>query len=719
MIVTGIAVVRLVRNTFPKYLAAARMVVASAGLIETEIPALKEQIGSLNKEVTSLHSALSGYANRKDSTQRLEQDSSPLEQSSSPPSIKPAAVFGLLDRVGLYQKNGVVEQYGLTLRQRQAAPISINYSSVNVEADDAWLVWLPDFSPASPATTLRVRMRGLLPQSGNLSFGIVTSTGKIYIFQITHNVKSPPAAHSPSVKLPPNLAISPEAQTVKINLVDVGDGSFISELPNELQQEFRKTDRAINSWFIAANGMKGTTVEFRDIELLGGLPGARDDDTVLVHGRIVGGTPEPGSVVRLLRENGSEITSTVSADGSFRFKRVPAGLVSIRYRHDLYDYESTLGRWFEAAADRDVTISLVPRYVNTDGHNADLSLNKATFTSSPNEYLAYQQPHTLRRHVGFQKKPQEYDTITFANNFGYSDRDRFFDNPDHCIRVVVLGASDVQAVQVPLFQKFSMIVESDLAIRLGVCVEAITAGNDGAEIGEEWMRINKYAIPFKPDYILLANQHFLMLRLQPQLLRQVFGVDAEHNQFDGFYYKSDGNLAFRPADPTWGLYSTDKLNTEMAAPGVPFFYSLWMPFDDMHPWARQAFDLTRDIVKYFQKAFPDTRFGLFSAYDQMRADYPVEHDVVLSNGKRSKYGLEILLANITAMCASSGLDCITPSIPEERYRSVGNPKLTGVWDLHPSPLGHQWEASELVAALSTRLRSAAELKKGLRTTNAQ
>src|SRR4051812_44034732 len=65
-----------------------------------------------------------------------------------------AAVFSLFDRIGVYQKNGVFESFGATVRQRPAGPISIRETVVNVTHARALLFWRPDFAQAYGATAI-------------------------------------------------------------------------------------------------------------------------------------------------------------------------------------------------------------------------------------------------------------------------------------------------------------------------------------------------------------------------------------------------------------------------------------------------------------------------------------------------------------------------------------------------------------------------------------
>ena len=116
-------------------------------------------------------------------------------------------------------------------------------------------------------------------------------------------------------------------------------------------------------------------------------------------------------------------------------------------------------------------------------------------------------------------------STTFTNNHGYLDRDRFFDNPDHCIRLASTGGSEMVALQVRAFEKFNIILEETLGIALGKCVEVISAATDNGDIGTNYPRIRDYTSKFNVDRTLVSTAGAIVSQVSPQMLRDGLGFD--------------------------------------------------------------------------------------------------------------------------------------------------------------------------------------------------
>jgi hypothetical protein len=335
-----------------------------------------------------------------------------------------------------------------------------------------------------------------------------------------------------------------------------------------------------------------------------------------------------------------------------------------------------------------------------DGHPADATKAQFVGPRRPSEVGAYYEPHTRQVWPG-GGKVQEYDSTTFSNNMGFIDRDRFFDNPDSCVRVVHLGGSDVVALQVRPFEKTNIEMESELSVLLQRCVEVISAGRDNGDIGSNYPRVRDYAIKFKPDAILISNLNALVMQLQPQLLKLAIGWDHESNALDNFYYDAKGRLTFRPWAKDYPLY-TIQPDFRPLTDGVALFQTLQVPFQYMHPLGKEAFRYLGDIMRYFIQHHPDQRFILHTGIDEAQCHGYCNSPVKLKNGVTAPMGAATFVANHGDFCKRNGFNCIHPQHAES-YDTEAT-YLTFINDGHYSVRGHQWLARELAPALVSILR---------------
>jgi len=641
-------------------------------------------------------------------------------------------LMGMFDKVGLYQKNGSVENYGVSIRQRHDGPISVSQTELHFYAERAAVFWKADHFPADTPTHISLTFdEDKMPSKGSIRVGFILTDGRIFTSTATlpraqnanaeREILSAPSEASRSYVVSEEYQAAFNGQaTIDTGLMRTLPNGFESSLRDEVREALGSNGNTggggpspkVSDWFILFDGVPEEMVSVVSLELIGIREQPAYRTTVQLSGRVELDTgAESSSEILLLREDGTEERSPLSQDGQFSFADVEIGsVVSLRYRHKNQDYYAQHGRWIEVTREiRDAVISVKPRFANPDGIVADLSQNVSSVVAEENEFGSVWQPHTRRRHVHFlPDKIQEYDGLNFVNQRGYYDRDRFFDNPDDCVRVVVLGTSNLLAVQVPLFQKFNMLLESELAVRLGRCVEAPVAGTDGNPLSDNNFRIKNYAVRFAPDLILMETASFSMMSA-PHLSWKYSGIDPEHTPFDTLLYDEDGALQFKRKDPLWIIHSRRiEGNIPSIMPAIPFFWSLWVPFSVMPAEAVDTFAYHADVMRYFQSSYPRERFVLFSPIEQIRSDYPSQLTVQGEDGKPFTYGTEQLIQNVRQFCTAESLSCVVPDLPDATYRET-DALLTWHHDAHPSPLGHQWLAETSIGPLAEEIAKCAAM----------
>jgi len=665
-------------------------VVLALRQIEKEQQALTARVDSLVAEIDSVGSSAPVYAGVPLSGAGAGYKGSP---SGAP-------VISMLDRVGLYQKNGTVEIYGADYRPRMAGPVRVRSTEIRMGSPRAQLIWAPDHATAAGATEIRLRYRTTVPGKAVIRVGLVYKDGTTSIF-----VAGPrgEGTSAPAVSgFPPGYASFLANGGTEIPLVARDPATLSGVLPRELHDKLAASaQHAIRYFFIDITDRAGTIHDIESLGLYAGAAASPREKVLSLAGRVINANLGLGREITLITENGTQSRQNVGTDGRFRFEGIPAGTpVSLRFRYDGMDSYAMLGRWFWLEADRDdIVVDARPRFVNETGKPPPATGATSQGTSSPEDHQNVLAPHTRLVWPGHPTMPlQEYDALTFANNHGYLDRDRFYDNPDGCFRAVHLGSSLSNAQQVPVFQKYNIVMESELGVKLGRCVEVISAGRDNGDIASNYRRLKFYAAKFQPDVVLLENGNSLMMQMQPELLRRYLGVDPEFSMLDGFDYGKDGKLVFREMSPNWPMHA-GKPDFSPIGPGIALTSVLMVPFAQMPDVGRAAYKKLADVMSLIRSEFPRIRFILHTGLDQAvcAQNNDCDRQQALPDGRTVRMGGAVLIANLSQFCREQKLDCVNPVIPQEN-RTAGA-SVTFKYDSHYSPAGHQWLAASLTDAI--------------------
>jgi len=429
---------------------------------------------------------------------------------------------------------------------------------------------------------------------------------------------------------------------------------------------------------------------------------------VTLSGHVTGESLPPETTIELLDDSGNARKQTLSTDGGFSFADIdPTRLVSLRVKYPLLLHFATLGRWFVPAYSRnDIVVDLRPHYVNSDGHAPDQSKAKFISARVPSPDAAFYEPHSRQYWPGGSGSAvQEYDSTTFTNNHGYLDRDRFFDNPDHCVRLASTGGSDMVALQVRAFEKFNIILEETLGIALGKCVEVISAATDNGDLGTNYPRIRDYTSKFNVEHTLVSAAAGLLFQVNPQMLHDGLGFDPENSALPNFYFDKSGNLAFRTASAVYAVFMTKPTRPEYVK-GIPFGDTLSVPFDVMPAQGKETFRYWTEIVNYIERHHPGQRFVFHTGVDQAQCRKSCQVTLKLEDGTTIPAGAKIYARNLDEYCTKNGFECINPEFSDS-YGEIPN-LLTFQFDGHYSPLGHQWLAQQLTSPLAKILSEPAK-----------
>jgi hypothetical protein len=99
-------------------------------------------------------------------------------------------------------------------------------------------------------------------------------------------------------------------------------------------------------------------------------------------------------------------------------------------------------------------------------------------------------------------KPGLFDVQVETNSHGFRDREHALAKPAGTTRILVLGDSYMEALQVPFERSLSALLEDELR-RRGHPVEVINLGVSGFGTAREYLMLREYGLRYEPDLVLL------------------------------------------------------------------------------------------------------------------------------------------------------------------------------------------------------------------------
>lgn len=119
--------------------------------------------------------------------------------------------------------------------------------------------------------------------------------------------------------------------------------------------------------------------------------------------------------------------------------------------------------------------------------------------------LSHQDRYGLARHWPSMKRylPQFGVTAAF-NSAGMRDREHALEKAPGVFRILVLGDSFMEALQVPFEESFPHLLEQSLSESSGRKIEVLNAGVSGWGTDDELRYLTWYGLEWKPDLVLVA-----------------------------------------------------------------------------------------------------------------------------------------------------------------------------------------------------------------------
>lgn len=322
------------------------------------------------------------------------------------------------------------------------------------------------------------------------------------------------------------------------------------------------------------------------------------------------------------------------------------------------------------------------------------------------------------------------------NNLGFhSCKDYFYDKPSGVYRIVVLGDSFVEAVQVPCDKTFHYILEEKLN-SYGNRVEVLNFGMGGGGRLSSLLYLIEYGEKFKPDMIIdlfvyndIRDDDIFFLKdlIYPNLSKEqllsmfrdgdyeiIKHILAKARGYGGigplkerikFYIRRGVVNKFASLRFIYNLYSRYKTELFWRRAGVENVYGefghLRVQYDDYTKWLWEwEKEVIKRIVEYSNKI--GARYVLVSATEGYTVhDSLMKQTPIYNNPEYDIYKKEKLLEEITR---ELGIEYI-PLIYDFRKRAGSTDEMTVFrCDGHWTELGHRWAAEIIFERIRDKIK---------------
>ncbi|MBX3027546.1 SGNH/GDSL hydrolase family protein [bacterium] len=312
------------------------------------------------------------------------------------------------------------------------------------------------------------------------------------------------------------------------------------------------------------------------------------------------------------------------------------------------------------------------------------------------------------------------------NDAGRRDLDRSLEKPAGALRILLLGDSFVEALQVPIEQTFARGLEQRLGAALGRPVEVVSMGVSGYGTASEYLWYREVGRRFHPDIVLLSFYPGNDVRnnsptLEPTL-RPVYGADGaiDHvvggkgdagggrrgllNRSAAYQYVRKLVLTRQPALAArlvdWGLLKAEAVRPVPMEHGIPVDY--WV-FASQPPAAwQEAWAHTESLLSAFKDAVTadGATFAIMvvTAREQIYPDDWAQVQAAYPAMREVNWDLDGPERRVLSWCALNDVRCVALSPAFLAARDNG-PRLHWHFDGHWTPAGHALAAETMAEAL--------------------
>lgn len=308
------------------------------------------------------------------------------------------------------------------------------------------------------------------------------------------------------------------------------------------------------------------------------------------------------------------------------------------------------------------------------------------------------------------------------NSHGLRDVEHEYVKPAGVYRILILGDSFIEALQVPLEETLGRRLETELR-DAGRRVEVISAGVSGYGTAGAVLFFEREGVRYNPDLVVLAfypgNDVGNNSETIEATLRPVYGSDGELQRIEGAGKPETGArdgwlnrsaavrylrkvvLTRQPAlaeiMKNLGLIRTEAIRQAPQREGIPVAYGVYA--EPLAPEWDDAWKRTERLLGRLRKAVGDTGGRLLIAVLTTREQiYPDtwERTLLQYPGMRSRqWNLDAPQARLSRWCAAAGADCVQLDSSFRQARDAGAEPLHFQHDGHWTAAGHGLAAKEL------------------------
>ena len=215
---------------------------------------------------------------------------------------------------------------------------------------------------------------------------------------------------------------------------------------------------------------------------------------------------------------------------------------------------------------------------------------RADYYYEPDKYIGW------KGKPGFEGEFKKGSIVSYVrmNSHGFRDKERRYEKKEDTFRILVLGDSFTEALQVPLERTFPYILEEKLNSEGGgKRFEVINLGVSGFGTAQEYLALKYYGLKYNPDLVILAF---------------FIGNDVSDNSFDflvnpyrPYFLLNNGELEEIP----FRMFVKKEEQTKMDTTGrfqnlkyllIRFFPNIYYSLTDNSYYSSLASDYIRDKI---------------------------------------------------------------------------------------------------------------------------
>jgi GDSL-like lipase/acylhydrolase family protein len=204
--------------------------------------------------------------------------------------------------------------------------------------------------------------------------------------------------------------------------------------------------------------------------------------------------------------------------------------------------------------------------------------------------IASQDRYGLALHYpGITRYLPNHDQTVTINDDGMRDREHSLEKPDGTFRVLLLGDSFMEALQVAFEASMPSLLESGLTRQAGRPVEVINGGVSGWGTDDELRYLTEYGLAYAPDLVVVA---------------MTLHNDVSDNLREYWHTTVDGTLFDRQREPIpWLTYRTLRLKAFLAVRLQ--LAQLWRQVRHGREMRFTGLNLRSHVVQLFEEPVPE------------------------------------------------------------------------------------------------------------------